>query len=179
LSVIIFVTIAGTIGAWLLVAGPMYQAAIELQEQAVDQEIFDQAESTVPPPPKISNWWWLLPPVAFAKQRKGQAEYRQAIMDVLGPEQMRQAITFLNKATGWILVAVGAFLLAVAESWNLTVEFGWAWWSFIIIVLVALAGCIFHTVARIRGTSAMMKKAEADSVSRGLTPPGTTGRRGG
>ncbi|HEX3929817.1 MAG TPA: hypothetical protein VHW64_03885 [Nocardioides sp.] len=59
---------AGSLGAWPLVAGPVYQAAIELHEEEVDRDALLATKDAVPRPRPLSGWWWLLPPIAFLKQ---------------------------------------------------------------------------------------------------------------
>jgi hypothetical protein len=46
------------------VAGPVYQAYLELQEQQFERERFTEVGSHVPAPPRVSGWW-LLPPVKY------------------------------------------------------------------------------------------------------------------
>ena len=54
---------AGFAGAWLLVAGPLHQARVELAEEDLERERFTDAMTEVGPPPRTSAWWWLLPPL--------------------------------------------------------------------------------------------------------------------
>jgi hypothetical protein len=63
----------GYVGAWLLVAGPIYQAALELQEQDIERDRIQQVTAQVPAPAPVSAWWWLLPPVRYllAQRRSG------------------------------------------------------------------------------------------------------------
>ena len=60
------ILILGALGAWFLVAGPLFQAAVELREQEFDREEMEKATSSVQAPKSISPWWWLLPPVAWS-----------------------------------------------------------------------------------------------------------------
>jgi hypothetical protein len=46
----------GFFGAWLLVAGPVYQAALELQEQDIERERLQEATAQVPAPDPVSAW---------------------------------------------------------------------------------------------------------------------------
>jgi len=52
---------AGFAGAWLLVAGPIYQAAIELEAEEIERDAIRDAAQAVPGPPPNSRWWWLIP----------------------------------------------------------------------------------------------------------------------
>ena len=49
------IAICGFVGGWLLVAGPVWQAAIELREEEIDQEAIEAVKSTiaVPPPSRL------------------------------------------------------------------------------------------------------------------------------
>ena len=55
---------SGFLGAWLLVAGPIYQAVIELEAEAFERDAVAAVSAMVEPPPRTSAWWWLLPPSA-------------------------------------------------------------------------------------------------------------------
>jgi len=154
------VVICGCLGAWLLVAGPVYQAALELQEEAIDREAMSRVAAGVPQPPKLSSWWWLLPPVAYVKQRRAGDAYRRAVMAQLAPEQMEAMIAFMNKATGWLLVAIGALLIGVKETWELCELFHFSAAIFWVLIVLAIVICVGHTVARLRGTERVLKKDE-------------------
>ncbi len=157
---IYFITICGFLGAWLLFAGPVYQAALELQEQEVDREQLDAAAKGVAPPPGFSRWWWLLPPVAYLKQKRRADAHRQAIMRSLSPDAMKQTIAFFDKATGWMIVSAGALLLAVKETWELVELFEWPAFVFWILVVVIVALCIGYAVTRTRRSNRALQPAE-------------------
>src|SRR5262245_46427725 len=70
---------AGFLGAWLLVAGPLYQGALELREEDVDREGLEASKARVPRPESPSPWWWLLPPVFYLIRRNRSRAYRQAV----------------------------------------------------------------------------------------------------
>jgi hypothetical protein len=48
----------GFAGAWLLVAGPLYQGVLELREENAEQAESDPSARQVAPPPPPSIWWW-------------------------------------------------------------------------------------------------------------------------
>ena len=58
----VFIHLAGFVGAWLLVAGPLLQGAIELRDEEMDREGFEKVKGDVEYPQPISRWWWLLAP---------------------------------------------------------------------------------------------------------------------
>jgi hypothetical protein len=132
------------------VAGPVWQAAIELREEELDREAIESIKSTIPVPPPISAWWWLLPPVAYVMQLRRRGAYQKQFNAALPPEQLAQTISFFNKANGWIIVAIGGFLIAVKETWELTVVFDWPVWVFwilfVVMPIVALASAVRKTI---------------------------------
>lgn len=115
------IAVCACIGAWLLVAGPLYQGALELLEHDLDH----QAGGRIPPPPPPSSWWWLLPPVMLALRRRRAGSYNREILSSLSPQQRAQRSIFIRKATGWFIVGSGAALLAVKETWELAERGDW------------------------------------------------------
>jgi len=146
----VFIHLAGFLGAWLLVAGPMLQGAIELRDENLDRDAFDnEAVRSVPEPPPISSWWWLLPPVAYVKNRKRTQAHHDAVFALLTQDQRAQFVGFTNKATGWFTVAGGAFLIALKETWELTELFELALWLYILVVVILAVACFANTIVRL------------------------------
>lgn len=56
-------------GAWMLFAGPVYQAETELDAEMREAESVVTKARTMPGPKRISKWWWLLPPAAWLKHQ--------------------------------------------------------------------------------------------------------------
>lgn len=106
----------GFLGAWLLVAGPLYQGALELLEEDVDREGIEASIARIPRPDPPSPWWWLLPPVIYLIRRHRSNAFRQAVLAQLTQAQRDQSTSFINKATGWFTVALGAALLAAEQT---------------------------------------------------------------
>jgi hypothetical protein len=144
------IAICGFIGGWLLVAGPVWQAAIELRDEEIDQEAIEAVKSTIEVPPPISAWWWLLPPVAYVLQLRRRSQYQVKFNAALEPEQLAQTISFFNKANGWIIVAIGGFLIAVKETWELVEDFHWPQWVFwvlfVVMPIIAIASAVRKTI---------------------------------
>ena len=88
--------------------GPLYQGALELLEEDIDQEGIDASVARIPRPDPPSPWWWLLPPVMYLIRRHRGRALRQAVLAQLTQAQRDQTTSFLNKATGWFTVALGA-----------------------------------------------------------------------
>ena len=141
---------SGFVGAWLLVAGPLFQAAVELDEQADRRTGVSRAVRELGERPRVSPWWWLLPPVAYVKQVRRQREYRRQVFDALTPEQVEGFVEFTSVATGWSMVAAGAFFIAVKETYEVVELYAWSLWVFALLLLVMLVLCAGNTVVRVR-----------------------------
>ena len=112
-------------GAWLLVAGPLFQGALELLEEDIDRSGFDASVQALAPPPPPSRWWWLFPPGMFVLRRRRSNDYHRTVLAQLTPQQRAQRSGFLHKATGWFVVASGGALIAVTETWGLAEHHHW------------------------------------------------------
>lgn len=153
--------VAAFLGGWLLVAGPVYQAAVELTEEQFERAEFEHVHSLLPALQRLSPWWWLLPPVAYLLQRRRRSAYRRAFLDRLPKAQLEQFVAFNNKATGWLLVGAGGFLLALRETWELREEAEWPGWTFWLLLVVALVASLAYTVLKQQRAHAMLEaKAE-------------------
>ena len=128
----------GALGAWLLVAGPLHQASMELREQGLAQRR-RLPESGVDPHP-VSGWWWLLPPVAYWKHHRERERLRRAALAVLpaADVDVERMISFSTTARGWLVVAAGATLIGVKETWELVEVNDWPAPTTWVIVAVAL-----------------------------------------
>jgi len=140
----------GFVGGWLLFAGPVYQAALELQEYDEAQEAMSAAARSVPRPKHPSPLWWLIPPVGYVLQRRAAGQYRQAVTAALSAEDREIMVEFSNKATGWLMVAAGALLIAVKETWELHEHYEWSAAAFWVLVVIMPVLAASFTVLRIR-----------------------------
>jgi hypothetical protein len=138
----------GFLGAWLLVAGPLYQGALELREEEVDREGIEASTARVPRPDPPSPWWWLLPPAVYLIRRHRGNAFRQAALAQLTQTQREQFASFINKAVGWFTVAVGAFLLAVEQTWQVIERYRWPVWLFWLLIVVMLGASVLNTALR-------------------------------
>jgi hypothetical protein len=153
---------AGFLGAWLLVAGPLYQGAIELREEEVDRDALQASAAKVEKPASPSPWWWLIPPVMYLLWRRRSGAYRRAVLAQLNPEQREQFARFVNKANGWFTVAAGAALLAAEQSWNVVERYRWPGWAFWALFVVMLGASVLNTAVRM-GRDARRSEAGAAS----------------
>lgn len=135
----------GFAGGWLLVAGPLLQGATELVEESQDTIEWIDTLRTLPRPAPISPWWWLLPPVAIALRYHQSHQLQQTAQAVLDPEQIDTLKRLSDKANAWLIVAGGAFLLAVAETWSPRQSYAWDEWVFWLLVVAMAAACALVT----------------------------------
>jgi hypothetical protein len=146
----VFIHWAGFLGAWLLVAGPLFQAATELRDEDLDREQFEKVKTDVPPQESISGWWWLLPPVAFIRGRRRNDRYQKAVMAAMPAAAREQFVGFMNKANGWFTVAAGAFLIALKETWELVelyeLPVAIYWIAVVILSIVAVGNTVVRVV---------------------------------
>jgi hypothetical protein len=143
-----FVTWCGFFGAWFLLAGPVYQAALELHEQELERDRIAETTRAVDRPAPISPWWWLLPPVRYLLERRRQGEYRQLVLRSLDPELVGQVVDYLNKAVGWLLVGTGGLLIAMTQTWELVEHYEWPTFVFWLLDAVMTALALGFTVSR-------------------------------
>ncbi len=144
----VFIHWAGFAGAWLLVAGPLFQASVELRDEQFDSDEFESSMSSVPRREPVSPWWWMLPPVAYAKNLGRSRTRREDLLRALTPEQRERVVGFMNKANGWIFVAGGAFLIALKETWELVHLYHLPPLVYWAVVLVMTAIAFSNTVIR-------------------------------
>ncbi|MEO8528758.1 MAG: hypothetical protein ABI435_06745 [Pseudolysinimonas sp.] len=141
---------AGFFGGWLLVAGPLLQAAIELRDEEVDRESFSGL-SKLPGPPKVSAWWWLLPPVAYVKNQRRSKARQKSMYAAMTVDQRSQFVGFMNKARGWLIVSAGASLIAAKETWELVELYELPVWVFWVAIVVLSLGVVVVTVLQLQG----------------------------
>jgi hypothetical protein len=158
------IAVCGFVGGWLLVAGPVWQAALELREEEVDMAAIEAVKSSITQPPRIRAWWWLLPPVAYVLNARRQQAFRKEFNAALPPEALKQSVSFLNKANGWVIVAIGGFLIAAKETWELVADLHWAQWTFWVLVIVMPIIAVANTVRKVVETQKLL--APDQSVGR-------------
>ena len=172
------IAICAFLGGWLIFAGSVYQASLELKDVEVDREGFEAISSSIPQPPKISPWWWLLPPVAYVKNRARNNEYREAVTSQLKPEQLQGWVDFTSKARGWMIVGFGAFLLALRETYELIVLLDWPVWTFYVISFVVLVLCVAFSAYNDHRTNVVLHKEEEVRERRNQANRARPGRAG-
>ena len=133
----------GFVGAWLLFAGPVFQASVELRAEDEATERVHRAADGMEPARKTSAWWWLLPPVHMVLSARRSAEFRSRMMSSFTAEDLEVIARYINIARGWLLVALGAFLIALKETWELVEHEEWTtlvyWLLVLVMTLLALS----------------------------------------
>jgi hypothetical protein len=155
------------VGSWLLVAGPLYQAAIELHEMEVDREGMHSIAQQLPRPKMPSPWWWLLPPVMYVLARRAGEQNQRAIFAAMTEAQRNQFISFRNKSAGWLTVALGAFLLAAGETWEIVEHYHWPQWVFWALIVVMLGAAVVNTTLRMTGSDRALRTASGAAAGSG------------
>jgi hypothetical protein len=149
---------SGFVGAWLLVAGPIYQAAIELEDEELERDELEGALASVEPP-RFSAWWLLFPPAAFVQRLRRTRARRRAVMHVLTRTQLEQLMHFSETASAWLFVASGACLIAAKETWELREAYEWPTSVFWVLVVVMIAVCSANTALRVRRRDDILRQA--------------------
>jgi hypothetical protein len=152
------VALCGTFaGSWLLVAGPIFQGALELRSEDFDRAALHEIKRSVPMPDPISPWWWLLPPVLYFIHARNTSRYRARMFAAMTLEQRQKTIGYINKANGWFMVAGGGALLAVKETWSILEHYSLPWWVMMPAVSFMMTLCTFNTIARLLRANRVIK----------------------
>lgn len=168
-----FILWVGFAGAWLLFAGPIYQAALELQDEDIevqqvanirelqDKDIEDRriyiASARVQKPKGTSLWWWLLPPVKLYQEFKRRADYQRRFMEALSQEDIEAIVSYRSKANAWLFVSVGGFCIACKETYELASHEGWSILGLLFIIVGMLILSILHLVTQMKRARMMTK----------------------
>ena len=135
----------GFVGAWLLFTGPIYQASVELRAEREASARFEEVMHGAPEPEPVSNWWWLVPPVRLLFGAGRRDDARKVFLASLSAEDLELITRYINIARGWALVGLGAFLIALKETYELTEHHEWpigVYWALVVVMLVAALGII-------------------------------------
>lgn len=138
------------IGAWLLFAGPIYQAALELQDEEIEIDRIRAAGAKVAKPNRVPVWWWILPPIKVLKEWKHRHDYQHRYLKALSPEDVEALVAFRSKASAWLFVAVGGLCIASKETFELTHHLGWSSFSFAILIVVMFFASLLNLIWRVR-----------------------------
>ncbi|MFT3835627.1 MAG: hypothetical protein QM723_01350 [Myxococcaceae bacterium] len=152
------------LGSWLLVAGPVFQAALELQGLDFEWGRL-RTKMRELAPPKVSPLWWLVPPVKLILERRYLRSARERLTATLSAEELEGMMEFTNKSTGWFFVAGGGLLLAINATWEVAEHFKLPSWLFVVLCVVFALLCALNTQARLWRTHADLEKKRGESAS--------------
>lgn len=156
-----FVAWCSFIGAWLLVAGSIYQAVLELKDEDIERGRIRDRQHKVNPIPKVSAWWWFIPPVKFYLERRRSEAYRNAYLNTLTDEEIESLVSFINKSSAWIFVAGGGILIAIKETYELIRPEGF---QHILLFTATVVGLFFlsviNTAFRMRRSKDILKRTK-------------------
>lgn len=138
----------GFAGAWLLVAGPVYQAVLELRDEDIARDRIAATAHEIGPLEPVSPWWWLLPPVAYWLNKRRRDRFQRQVLGRLSDEDFEAFVSFVNKAQGWLLVGLGGLLIAAKETWELVEGHEWETWVFWLLVVLMAGLSVGHAAAR-------------------------------
>ena len=137
-----FIDWCGFFGAWLVVAGSVFQAGLELHEESVARDAMERASQTVDRSAPVSPWWWLVPPVKYFLEKRRSAAFRNDVLSALSVDEVSALVRYIDKAAGWLLVGAGGTLIAAKESWELVEHYEWPTYLFWVLVIVAAWLCL-------------------------------------
>ena len=149
------------LGAWLLFAGPVQQAVQELHAEQVEHARLRGQHQLVARPAPVPAWLWLLPPVALVLRRKRATAFQHEYFKSLDIDQRRALLSFLNLASGWSVVAAGAWLIALSETYSITNEHGWplVWFAVISGAVTIIAAA--YAIERVRRAEAILQTQDS------------------
>ena len=111
------------VGSRTLVAGSVFQAVLELQEQNNIRDEVANVLKSAPPPAAVSAWWWLVPPIAYAFERRRWKARQETMMAALADRQRTLLATSETRqvcdAYDWstpvtVMLVVAAMVAAVS-----------------------------------------------------------------
>jgi hypothetical protein len=148
----------GFVGAWLLFAGPIYQAALELQDDDIEFDRIQAAGAKVPKPPRASSWLWLLLPIKLYLEFKRNKQHQRQVIMVLSKEDIEAFMSFRSKATAWLFVALGGFWIAVKETYELAHHEEWGGAVLLVVIAGMFLLSLLNLVARIKRAEAVVNQ---------------------
>lgn len=133
-----------------MVLGPLNQGIREVQEEEFERDALMRAVRQVEVPDPVSVWWLALPPVYVVLRRRRNHVYKHRVRDAMSPEDLQAFAHLRDVAGAWFLVAAGASLIAVKETWELVEVHQWAEWIFWVLLGILLVVAVAVVVVRIR-----------------------------
>ena len=134
-------------GAWLLVAGPLYQGSVELNQLDFDREgIQGKAAAAQAAQARPSPWWWLLPPVMYVLRWRWYKALQQAMLAQLTKNQREQMTSFQSKAT--VVHRAAAHPAGRRADLADRSALRWPVWLFWLLIVVMLTAAVLNTAVQ-------------------------------
>lgn len=133
-----FVLWVGFLGGWALVAGPVYQAILELRAEDTESIRLSAESVRALAPAAPSRWWLVLPPVyLMVRHRKLQATIEDWLQQ-LPDRDFRALAQYGNKAAAWVMVGFGGLAIATKETYELSAGSHWPTVVFCVVEVLML-----------------------------------------
>jgi hypothetical protein len=133
----------------MLFAWPLYQGALELASDTDVWSTLHEAGKNVEPLPDISPWWWLIPPVRRFLERRRIKRMIALYSKNIKEDQKDLVREFGKTATGWFYVALGGWLLALSETYDMAQDHHWSGWALFGVIVVLTAASQLNTQVRL------------------------------
>lgn len=141
----LFVNLCGFIGVWLLFTFPMYQAFLELSDQAI---AFSKIVSEkLAPVEKVSPVYWLIPPLKIRKEKQRALRIIRGLQ--LETNDLKKLLLYFDKATAWFYVALAGLLNGIYVTYELFGGVGLPrnplpFFGTIVVVIIFCIGSVSH-----------------------------------
>ncbi|MGG5318867.1 hypothetical protein [Enterococcus sp. AZ072] len=111
----LFINLLGFTGGWLLFIFPMYQAFLELSDQAITfSKMVSGRLETVK---KISPLYWVLPPLKIHKEKERALIIIREMK--LEANDLKKLLLYFDKATAWFYVALAGLFNSIYVTYEL------------------------------------------------------------
>ncbi len=84
----------------------------------------------------------------YVLSRQRSRKFREAMVASLSADEIARLLSYVNKATGWLLVAAGALFIAAKETGELVEHLHWPVLVFVVLVLGMAALATLYTAGR-------------------------------
>lgn len=138
------------IGCWLLFAGAIFQAALELKDQDIKRDRIMTARRQVSVSRHVSQWWWFLPPIKLVLEKRQTRKWRREHFKLLARADRNALLDFTHRAKGWLIVSGGAFLAAVVATRTFGIHLQWNGGVIFMLALFLTCLSLLNTILHMR-----------------------------
>lgn len=144
----LFFLYCGFFGSWLLFAGPIFQAALELKDEDIERDRIHEVAKEVSVIQHVSPWWWLFPPIKLYLESVQRRRWQKEYFSLMLPEDREAFVSFTSKARGWLFVAGGALLIAFKGTWDLGDKLEWSHGLIFSVIILCTFVSLLYTAAQ-------------------------------